>query len=616
MATRTTTSLLLALWLVPCLAATPAIDPERDFAPDSHVRFAERVNVAQTTDYQAVLAAYDARRASHPEDVLSQIERCRFIETFAYLEEMSIESASEDLEACRAALKAGALAQNVDVILYGVEASYEDDDVAEAQELIPKSEFWKDDQRAKLFELLAEKTRWKNADQAADYAMRALELDAGTRVLLVAVERWVQLGAKDKARKALMNAPANTWEQVSRAEAAKILLAMGESDAAADLLRNASAKRPEPGADLALARALTATGDFPAARKLYRDALANDQYVARSTRIEYFEFERQHGSEDDAVAAYEQLRKEGFSADSLARHRLSLLVSRPGVGWQWRDALGVLTLVGASLFFCLLPLLFIVPVHYRGLVLRASGRAPDRIDSNWRLRDAWYAFAAMLFAGFAATYALAPAYLETMVPWTGYAMLNPEPVTDRVLAQIMLWSTIVGFLLLLPLLRGKSIKEKLCGRWSIKRSILTGIGVSWGLNLVTRIVDAFIPEAGLLGSDTTRAIQGAHEAYGFLGMMLLLAVMTPIIEELVFRGAMLEAFRGHVSFALATVAQALAFVLMHEEWQSMPFLFVFALLAGLLAKRSEGLLAPIAMHAFNNFGAGLAIVGATTLLNR
>jgi len=98
--------------------------------------------------------------------------------------------------------------------------------------------------------------------------------------------------------------------------------------------------------------------------------------------------------------------------------------------------------------------------------------------------------------------------------------------------------------------------------------------------------------------------------------MLLLAVMTPIIEELVFRGVMLEAFRRHVSFALATLVQAAAFVLMHEEWQSMPFLFVFAILASLLARKSAGLLAPIAMHAFNNFGAGLAIVGATSLLNR
>ena len=120
MATRTTTSLLLALWLGPCFAATAPIDPELDFAPDSHLRFAERVNVAQTTDYQAVLAAYDLHRQIHPADVRSQIERCRFIESFAYLEDATIESATDDLETCRERLKTGPLAQDADVLLYGV----------------------------------------------------------------------------------------------------------------------------------------------------------------------------------------------------------------------------------------------------------------------------------------------------------------------------------------------------------------------------------------------------------------------------------------------------------------------------------------------------------------
>jgi len=614
-ATRTTTSLLLALWLGPCFAATAPIDPEIDFAPDSHLRFAERVNVAQTTDYQAVLAAYDLHRQIHPADVRSQIERCRFIESFAYLEDATIESATDDLETCRERLKTGPLAQDADVLLYGVETSY-GDDIEKAQALIPKAQFWRDDQQAKLFELLADKHSYKNKELAAEYAMRAVALDPGTRVLLMAAERWVQLGAKDKARKALQNAPARTWEKVSRAAAAKILLDLGDSKGATELLRGASPKRADPGGDLALASALTATGDFSAARALYRGALANNQYVARSTRIEYFNFERLHGSEADAVAAYEKLRDEGFAADALARHRLSLFVSRPGVAWQWRDALGVLMLVGTTLFFCLLPLLFIVPVHYRGLALRTRGRAPSHADSAWRLREAWYAFGAILFAGFVPTYVLAPGYLEVLVPLTGYAVVGAEPVSDHVLALIMLWSTVLGFVLLLPLLRGKSIREKLCGRWSIKRSILIGIATSWTLNLVTRIIGFMLPDAGMLGSDTTRSIQGVYETYGFLGMMFLLAVMTPIIEELVFRGVMLQAFRRHVSFGMATVVQALAFVLMHEEWRSMPFLFVFALLGGVLAKRSEGLLAPIAMHAFNNFGAGLAIVGATQFLNR
>jgi membrane protease YdiL (CAAX protease family) len=40
---------------------------------------------------------------------------------------------------------------------------------------------------------------------------------------------------------------------------------------------------------------------------------------------------------------------------------------------------------------------------------------------------------------------------------------------------------------------------------------------------------------------------------------------------------MLEAFRTRVSFWFAAVVQALVFIALHEEYQAMPFLFVFAL---------------------------------------
>jgi membrane protease YdiL (CAAX protease family) len=48
----------------------------------------------------------------------------------------------------------------------------------------------------------------------------------------------------------------------------------------------------------------------------------------------------------------------------------------------------------------------------------------------------------------------------------------------------------------------------------------------------------------------------------------------------------------------------------------MPLLFVFGLTAGWLAKRSEGLLAPMAMHSAFNLTAALAVIGMTSVLNR
>jgi membrane protease YdiL (CAAX protease family) len=465
-----------------------------------------------------------------------------------------------------------------------------------------------------LYELLAERSRWKDADQAADYAMRAVDLNPGSRVLLMAVDRWVQLGAKDKARRTLLKAPSSTWENVSRTQGAQVLLDMGEKKAAAALLRGAPDSDQEPAAKLALARVLSANGEVKAARELYLTALTKSPYVALETRIEYFEFERLHGSAKDALAAYDKLRGEGFAADSLARHRLSLFVSQPGLAWHWRDALGVLTLLGVTLAFCLLPLLIIVPVHYRGLALRASGRAPVRESTTWTLCDAWYAFGVFMLVGFVCSYVFALPYLEAMLPWTHREFV--EPAADQVLATVLLWSTVGTSILLAPLFWRRPIKATLCGRWSIGRSIAAGIGAGVLLKVLAIMVGIGINSAGVLGSDTVRSIQGARDAYGLAGMLMLVAVLTPMIEELVFRGVMLEAFRGHVSYLLAAVAQSTAFVAMHEEWQSMPFLFAFAMVAAWLAKRSEGLLAPMVMHSVNNLTAALAILGLTSVMNQ
>jgi hypothetical protein len=611
---------LLVLWPgTPGFAAAvgsevPASDEALDFAQGGHKRFAERVNAAQKTDYQAVLAAYDARRETHPHDVVSCIERCRFIETFATLEEPTIESASDDLEACRQQLSSGPHATNVEVILYGVESSWSDEDTKAAQDLLPKSRSWTKGQRATLYELLAIRHRWSDETRAASYAIQAVDLNPGSSVLLMAVHRWVQLGGKDKARRILFEAPASTWERVSRTEAAQVLIDLGDAAFASRLLRDASADERQPGSDLALARALTAGGDFAAARQWYRDALARDTYIGVDTRVEYFDFERQHGTRQDAAAAYDQLRKAGFAADSLARHRLGLLLAWPGLAWQWRDLLGVLALLGTALAFGLVPLLFIFPVHYRGLALRASGRAPSPGMAPWSLREAWYAATAFTLAGFAALYVFATPYLEARLPLTNRISLSPAP--DRVLAKVLLWSIVGALVLLIPLLRGRSVRSLLCGSWPVKRSVLVGIGAALLLKTVAGILTRGFRDLGVLGSDTTRSMQGADEAYGLWGLLLLVAVATPAVEELVFRGVLLGAFRGHVSFLFATLVQATVFTLVHEEWQSMPFLFVFALTAAWLAKRSEGLLAPMVMHGVNNAMACLAVVRATQVLNQ
>jgi uncharacterized protein len=599
----------LCLFAGPVLAQAP-IDIETDFSPGTHKRFAERVNKGQSSIYADVLAAYDARFAKHPEDVTSSIERCRFIETFAYSEDMIIESSGDDLEACREQLAKGPHANNVDVILYGIESSWDDDKTAAAQALIPQSESWTRAQQATLFELLTNKFQWKDPDLAAQYAVRAVSLKPDSRVLITAVERWIQFGAKDKARKLLLEAPPSTWENVPRFSAAKLLVDLGDPKAAATLL---SAEKNDPdNPNIMLARILAETGEIKAARELYRVAV-KQKYVGYDTRVEYFEFERRHGNRADTIAAYDQLRSEGFGTDILSRARVSLLLAYPGAPWQWLDVAGLLLLLGLALIFAAAPVLTIAPIHYRGLARRVAGLAPNKPETTWRLRHSWYALGIMWVSGVVSLYVFWPAALEMFLPWSQRLQAT---VTDIELGNELLLGTIVGLLLVVPLLRGRPIRSILLGKWSVLKSVLIGIGCAIALKFVAVIVNVSLQSVGALGSDTMRAMQGANQTYGVAGMLLIVAVAVPFLEELVFRGVMLEAFRGQVTFWFATIVQAATFAAIHESPSDMPFLFAFGLLAGWLAKRSEGLLAPMAMHSAFNATSALTVIGITSILNR
>jgi membrane protease YdiL (CAAX protease family) len=258
------------------------------------------------------------------------------------------------------------------------------------------------------------------------------------------------------------------------------------------------------------------------------------------------------------------------------------------------------------------PLIAIAPVHYRGLARRVAGLAPDKPAPAWTLRHAWYALGVLFVGGAVSLYVFTPALLELVLPW---AKRISATSTDIQLGNELLGATLLALLLVAPLLRGKPVKPMMIGRWSIAKSIFAGLGVAIALKIVAVIIGLGMQSVGALGTDTTRAMQGAHQSFGLAGMLLIVALAVPFVEELVFRGVLLEAFRGQVTFFFATLMQAAAFAAIHEAWTDMPSIFVFGLASAWLAKRSEGLLASVTMHAVFNLMAAIALVGITSFLN-
>jgi membrane protease YdiL (CAAX protease family) len=93
-------------------------------------------------------------------------------------------------------------------------------------------------------------------------------------------------------------------------------------------------------------------------------------------------------------------------------------------------------------------------------------------------------------------------------------------------------------------------------------------------------------------------ITDIYANYGALATFVTIAFLTPLIEEYLFRGVLLNSFTKHVSFAWANTLQAGVFSLIHESHYIHHF--IFGLIVGYLVKTQKHLYGAIFFHVLNN----------------
>lgn len=90
------------------------------------------------------------------------------------------------------------------------------------------------------------------------------------------------------------------------------------------------------------------------------------------------------------------------------------------------------------------------------------------------------------------------------------------------------------------------------------------------------------------------------DAFGLALAVIMVIVVGPFIEEIVFRGVLLDAFESRMPTSVALVAQALLFAFYHfTPWMVFPT-FVLGLATGWIARSRESLWPAIALHALYN----------------
>jgi len=231
----------------------------------------------------------------------------------------------------------------------------------------------------------------------------------------------------------------------------------------------------------------------------------------------------------------------------------------------------------------------------------------------------WLILFLIVFFGVAILYAI---FAGVRIGMTDYELAaeNPDLFMERIESKIekemgapgvLFLVGAVQFLLLTPLvIRAANYKDR---SWrdslAIKPVPLKTLGfwllVYCGYFAAQTVLNLFIkPDVG----DVFEQVVGSKH----FGVFLFIAGMAPVIEELVFRGYMFNAWRNTRAGAAGTILiTALLFSLLHAGQYPavvLGYLFVFGILLGAAREKTNSVFTPMMMHAVNNIIAAVAMV--------
>jgi membrane protease YdiL (CAAX protease family) len=134
-----------------------------------------------------------------------------------------------------------------------------------------------------------------------------------------------------------------------------------------------------------------------------------------------------------------------------------------------------------------------------------------------------------------------------------------------------------------------------------------GLALVVGLTLLQNLLARFIPLFGV--SQFNFGEQAPLSDLVVFGLFAVIAA--PIIEEIFFRGIILRALWGKVSFGVAAVITSILFAAVHGLNGATVSIFIFALYLSYMYRRLGSIVPGMALHAINNavaFGV-LALTG-------
>lgn len=168
------------------------------------------------------------------------------------------------------------------------------------------------------------------------------------------------------------------------------------------------------------------------------------------------------------------------------------------------------------------------------------------------------------------------------------------------ISQIVFFATYFGYNKI------NRISQKSCNlsfkKTNWKTALLCmGLGILSVLGFILLIEGAFGNLFRAIGLKSN-ALALPNNTVGWLFVnLLILGVVPPICEELLFRGIIFNGLKERFSNVVSIVFTALLFALMHQNIQQFVYPFVLGIVLTTIMHKTNNLIYPILLHMFNNF---------------
>lgn len=198
---------------------------------------------------------------------------------------------------------------------------------------------------------------------------------------------------------------------------------------------------------------------------------------------------------------------------------------------------------------------------------------------------------------------------------TGHAGEDPKtwPTSLTVLSVVMLW---IPFVVALVVVSTRWGSGRFADDFRVRFRAVDLVGIPVGiasqlllLPLLYWPLRSIWP--GTFSSDEVeqraRDLWGKAQGGWVIALIIIVVVGAPIIEELVYRGLILQSLQGRINDVLALILSSLWFAVIHLQPVELPGLFAFAVVLGICFLVTGRVACPILAHAaFNAVGLLLA----------